>query len=183
MSRDERRQALVDATLPLLVEHGRTVTTRQIAAAAGVAEGTIFRAFDSKHDLVQATLENAFEFAPFLADLRAIDPDQPLPDLVTDIVTTLQDRFRGIFVLMTALGLVGPPKARRHSSDERREAAEIMEGLVAPHAAELACPVDHFVHVTRLLTFAGSHPHLSDGRLLSPEEIVTTVLDGLRKET
>ena len=44
---------------------------------------------------------------------------------------------------------------------------------------ELAVPVSEFVHIVRLLTFSGSHPHLSDGRILTPDEIVTTVLDGL----
>ena len=39
---------IVDAALPLLLEHGEMVTTRQIADAAGIAEGTIFRAFADK---------------------------------------------------------------------------------------------------------------------------------------
>ena len=90
MSADDRRRALVDVTLPLLLEHGRTVTTRQIAEAAGVAEGTIFRVFESKDDLVQATLDRAFDIEPFLEDLRRIDPDQPLRALVTEMVTLLQ---------------------------------------------------------------------------------------------
>jgi hypothetical protein len=35
----------------------------------------------------------------------------------------------------------------------------------------------------RLLTFSGSHPHISDGRIMSPEEIVDLVLHGtLRKD-
>ena len=38
LSADQRREALVQATLPLLVEYGRFVTTRMIAEAAGVAE-------------------------------------------------------------------------------------------------------------------------------------------------
>jgi hypothetical protein len=33
-----------------------------------------------------------------------------------------------------------------------------------------------------LLTFAGSHPQISDGHLLSPEQVVGTVLHGLSKE-
>ena len=33
---DERRAAIVEATAPLLLEHGESVTSRQIAAAAGI---------------------------------------------------------------------------------------------------------------------------------------------------
>ena len=179
MSPDDRRLALVEATVPLLLEHGRTVTSRQIAEAAGVAEGTIFRVFDSKDDLVAAALDHAFDMAPFLEDLSRIEPDQPLRALVSDVVTLLQIRFRGIFELMTAVGMVGPPSAKKHMQQHREEAAAIMVGLLAPHAHELAVPVSEFVHITRLLTFSGSHPHLSDGRILTTDEIVTTVLDGL----
>src|SRR5690606_40981582 len=48
LSRADRRNAIAAATVPLLVEHGAAVTTRQIADAAGVAEGTLFRAFADK---------------------------------------------------------------------------------------------------------------------------------------
>ena len=72
MSADDRRTALIEATLPLLLEHGRTVTSKQIAEAAGVAEGTIFRVFDSKDDLITAALDHAF-------DMRAV-PRRPAPD-------------------------------------------------------------------------------------------------------
>ena len=182
MSAEDRRTALVEATLPLLLEHGRSVTSRQIAEAAGVSEGTIFRVFDSKDDLVTAALDHAFDMEPFLADLRRIEPDQPLRALVSDVVTHLQIRFRGIFELMTAVGMVGPPSAKKHMHHHREEAARIMADLLAPHADELAVPIAEFVHITRLLTFSGSHPHLSDGRILTTDEIVTTVLDGLHSK-
>lgn len=179
MSPDDRRATLVQATLPLLVRHGRTVTTRQIADAAGVAEGTIFRVFESKEDLIRDALDVAFDIAPFLDDLRGIDPEQPLRDLVTDYVSILQRRFQGIFALMSAVGLVGPPTAHKHSHDSREEAVRVMTELLAPYADELTVPCDHFVRVIRLLTFSGSHPHLTDGHSLTPDDIVTTVLDGL----
>ena len=59
LSPDDRRRALIDATLPLLRTHGPTVSTRQIAEAAGVAEGTIFRAFPSKDDLINEAVADA----------------------------------------------------------------------------------------------------------------------------
>ncbi len=179
MSADDRRAALVEATLPLLLEHGRSVTSKQIAAAAGVAEGTIYRVFDSKDDLIASSLDHAFDVEPFLDDLRGIDSDQPLRNLVHDLVRLQQDRFRGIFELMAAVGMVGPPSAKTHLRSHREEAAQIMADLLAPHAGDLSVPVAEFVHITRLLTFSGSHPHLCDGRILTTDEILATVLDGL----
>jgi len=182
MSPDDRRTALIEATLPLLLEHGRTVTSKQIAEAACVAEGTIFRVFDSKDDLVTAALDHAFALEPFLEDLRAVEQAESLRHMLAKLVTLLQIRFRGIFELMTAVGIVGPPKAHRHTEHHREEASAIMADLLAPYEHELAVPVGELVHITRLLTFSGSHPHISEGRILTTDEIVTTVLDGLRSK-
>jgi AcrR family transcriptional regulator len=183
MSATDRREALIEATLPLLLEHGRTVTTKQIAQAAGVAEGTIFRVFETKDALILAAVEQGTALEPFLADLASIDPDQDLRGKLYDIAAQLQIRFRGIFALMTAMGMVGPPRAHRHMSDGRAQAEEIMLDLVEPDADRLSCRPDQLIHMLRLLTFSGTHPHLSDGRMLTPEQIVGTLLDGvLRKD-
>ncbi|HUO45747.1 MAG TPA: helix-turn-helix domain-containing protein, partial [Acidimicrobiia bacterium] len=49
---EDRRQAIVEAVIPLLVERGASVTTREMAEAAGIAEGTIFRVFPDKCALI-----------------------------------------------------------------------------------------------------------------------------------
>src|SRR5258708_33992603 len=71
---DERRSMIVAATLPLLIEHGDRVTTKQIAGAAGIAEGTIFRAFGDKDAVSGAALESALDPAPLAAPFSAIPP-------------------------------------------------------------------------------------------------------------
>ena len=74
MSPEERRDKLIDVTLSLLREHGRAVTTRQIAEAAGVAEGTIFRVVESKEELVEAAIDRAFQPGALAERIQEIDP-------------------------------------------------------------------------------------------------------------
>jgi AcrR family transcriptional regulator len=181
MAREERRRALVEATIPLLHVHGRAVTTKQIADAAGIAEGTIFRVFESKDDLVTAAVEQALDVAPFLADLESVDRDQDLRTRLTDLCTHLQTRFREVFLLMSVMGMVGPPRAHRHMEADRKRAEKVMVAVVEPDADQLTCTPVQLVRMLRMLTFSGTHPHISDGHPLTPDQIVGTLLDGVLK--
>ena len=177
----DRREALVEATLPLLRVHGRAVTTRQIAEAAGVAEGTIFRVFDSKEELVEAALSRAFEPGRFVEQVAAVDASLPVRDRMVALTTLLQCRFTEIFGLMRAVGMVAPPKRRHHTEEHaawRRQVDDLMVELIGSDADRLAVPPEEFVHALRLLTFSASHEEIADGRLLSPDRIVAVVLEG-----
>ena len=169
------------ATEPLVMRYGRDVSTRQIAEAAGIAEGTIFRVFDSKDDLVLAALEHALDLEPFIAQLQQVDPDQELGAMLLEVVELFQRRFSRVFQLMSRMGMVGPPKAHRHMEAERERVAVILEGLAERHRDSLRVPPSQLMHMVRLLTFSGTHPHISDGNPLSAEEIVDTVLNGVLK--
>ena len=52
LSPPERRVSIVRAALRLIAANGTMPTTREIAEEAGIAEGTVFRAFDTKERLV-----------------------------------------------------------------------------------------------------------------------------------
>src|SRR3954447_18740224 len=69
-----RRSMIVAATLPLLLDEGDRVTTRQIAEAAGIAEGTIFRAFVDKDELIVAVIDAALDPEPLEVAIDRIDP-------------------------------------------------------------------------------------------------------------
>ncbi len=180
MAPDERRAAIVDATLPLVLEHGAAVSTRLIAEAADVAEGTIYRVFPDKDALMCAVTAKAFDPRPTLEQLAAIDRRQPLRDRLTAAVVIMQRRLIGAFVLIDALGLTGPPPGRREAHDSMNDAFRAaLVDVVGPDAEHLRVPPAELAHVLRLLVFSGSHPRISDGRPLSAEQIVSILLDGL----
>ncbi|WP_228387731.1 MULTISPECIES: TetR/AcrR family transcriptional regulator [unclassified Nocardioides] len=183
MSPEQRRAALVEATLELLRRHGRGVTTRQIAAAAGVAEGTIFRVFDSKDDLVDAAIARAFVPGAVAERLAGIDRSRPFEERMVAVAEILQQRYRSTFELMGQLGLVTPPPGAEGDGERHRleELLALVVDVIGPDAADLVVPADELAHRLRLLVFVGSHPALSDGRLLTPEQAVDTVLHGLHR--
>ncbi|MEO7753275.1 MAG: helix-turn-helix domain-containing protein [Terracoccus sp.] len=201
MSPAHRRDALVEVFLDLAHREGRRPTTSEIAREAGVAEGTIYRAFATKEELEQEAIDVAFCPGPVRRSVEQIEGTS-LRGRLVGFTTILQRRFTEVFGLMAALGLTEPPRrgghaacyeAGRHlpgadSGDVHDPAVHqvmiealqqsVLDGAHDDDRAGLDVSPRDLVHRLRLLTFSGSHPGIAEGRVLSPEEIVDTVLYG-----
>jgi AcrR family transcriptional regulator len=170
----ERRAAIVAATLPLMLQHGTGVSTRQIAEAAGIAEGTIFRAFADKDALVEAVVESAFDPAPVERALAAIDPTLPFDERLAQAVIIMQRRLRDIWNLTAAVGKPSsPPRVT-----EFKELTALFEG----ERDHLSRPPKMAAQTLRGLTLALTHPALAPDQPITPAEIVSLLLDGVRSD-
>ncbi len=183
MKPEDRRAHLQGATVTVLRRSGMGATTKEIAAEAGVAEGTIFRVFDTKEELIQSALVTAFDPAPLLGRLSDIDAQAPLRERLVAMVTAHQDHLSELFDLMAAVGMVRPPESLHDHGHEAHGAAQsevhdAMLALVEPDARHLTISPHDLLRLLRMLTFAGSHKHIAHGALLTPRQIVDVLLDG-----
>lgn len=94
MPPEQRRASIVEATLPLLQLQGVSISTRQIAEAAGVAEGTLFRVFDSLSDILEATITEYLSVERLRAYLADIDAGDSLESVTRATIQLMIDDYR-----------------------------------------------------------------------------------------
>jgi AcrR family transcriptional regulator len=176
---DERREAILEAILPLLQERGRDVTSRELAEAAGIAEGTLFRAFGDKDSIIRAGVEKMLDPEPFRAALRTISHELSLEEKLAEIIDHLRERFQGVFSIMAAFGLEGPPPGRPKGAEQW---IEIVAELLENDAHRLAVPVETAAYYLRLLAFASALPPLNVARPFDSAELATLITHGVATE-
>jgi AcrR family transcriptional regulator len=195
MTLEQRREAIVTSTLPLLIEHGSAVSTSQIAAAAGIAEGTVFRAFKDKQELLVACMRAGLNSAEEVARIEAIDPVLPMTERLTEGVHALVGYLSRIWQVGQALQAAGISREamheRMHGGDKKADepgppkemvrVARAVAGLFDPEALRLDPQ-----HAARLLLGLVLTNRMETGfgsQVTEPAELVDLFLHGAIRTT
>jgi len=184
---DELRAALIAATEPLLERFGREVSTKQIAEAAGIAEGTIFRAFATKEALIDAVIEDAFGIQRTCDELAQVDLALSLEKRLVAAVVILQERLRRVLALFGSLRLRKEAhdydsfRAKQQADNELLNSAIVP--LIKPDQDQLRLAAIEAASAVRAITFSMTHHILGDQRLAEPQQIVDLVLHGICRST
>ena len=161
---DDRRQAIVEAVIPLLLTKGATVTTREMAKAAAIAEGTIFRVFPDKASVIHEAVKVSMNPEPIQRDLARIPPADPLEEQLRRAARILLERSERIAALVGMLRMaseptMGPPSgARQYIIESNAAILTAMIELFERHRDRLTVEPSRAAVAFRGAVFASGHP-------------------------
>lgn len=183
----DRRRAILDAVIPLLIQKGSALTTAEIAHAADIAEGTIFRAFPDKSAVIFEALKAAMAPEPIVGAIRSISPAAPLKSQLTEAARVLLEHVNRMMALGGSMRSVAALRGNRQRDVSRsiRESASAistaLEALFVRRRAELRVAPSEAVAALRGLVAASANPLLSPDQRLTFDAIVNILLFGVAK--
>lgn len=177
MSVDDRRQWIAVEAIPLFIEYGTSVTTKQLAEYLGIAEGTIFRAFADKKTLVQAVVEAFFmqSHEKVTSDLRETQLD--LRETLRTIIRATREFSHGVFRMLALLDHDEAHEIIKHQDNRCFE--ETVQHALSPYSSDLNLPANRMGALIKLVVVAASAPRLSSTVPLNDEETLDFILYGI----
>jgi AcrR family transcriptional regulator len=170
---DERRSVIVEVALRLLLENAEMVTTREIAEAAGIAEGTIFRVFTDKDEMIAAVIDAAVDPAPMEEALSKLDADAPLERVLAQAIALLQRRRIEVWRLMSSVGPRFYDRVRRPMTD-----SPALMAIFKAHRDEIAIDPVTAGRYLRVLALSTCHPMMIE-EPMPPKKIAALFLHGV----
>jgi len=186
LAADDRRRAIVEAVIPLLVDRGAAVTTRQMAEAAGIAEGTIFRVFPDKSALIFEAVKVSVDPTPIQRQLSEIYPAAPIEGQLAEAARILLERFEVVISLLSILRTLPSSSHAHHSPGPPPFVAvanaainQSLTEIFERHRDQLRIEPSRAAAVLRGLILASGHPTIGLGERLTVDEIVGVLLTGV----
>jgi AcrR family transcriptional regulator len=183
----DRRRAILGVVVPLLVAKGSALTTAEVARAAGIAEGTIFRVFPDKCALIYEAVKATMDPTPVADAIRAIGPLASMEEQLGEAVRVLRDHFNRMTSLGESLRTVSalPGAQKRDVGRLIKESSTVISAalteLFERHRAALRVSPATATAAFRGLVFASAHPLLPPRERLAMEETVSILLSGIAK--
>lgn len=187
MPPEARRNAILAAVIPLLIERGAAATTAEMAKAADIAEGTIFRVFPDKSALILEAVKVTMDPDAVRATMEAISATDSLQDQLIAAGGILVERFQRVSALAEVLrSMPNPPSGQRAEAHQFVTAANTaitaaVAGLFERHVDQLVIPPTTAASAFRGLVFATANPMMKPGERLGLDEAVTILLGGVAK--
>ena len=185
MAAADRRRAILDAAVPLLIRKGASVTTAEMARAADIAEGTIFRAFPDKSALIFEAARAAMNPARVTDAIRAIDPALGLEARLAQAANLLRNYFNQMSSIgeslrsASARGGARPNDVSRLIRESSASITTALVQLFESHRDLLRVSPSAAVAAFRGLVFASAHPLLPPHERLATGEVVGILMSGI----
>ena len=193
---EQLRRTIVRATVPLLAGYA-TLTTAEIARAAGVGEADLLAVFADKEAVMQACAAALAEAMAAVLDpaqevrrMAAIRTDRPLASRLAEVIDIVDAYFRRIRVdiddLLPAVPAADAPGSRpsgRRDDDLRSlggssELRQAVARVLEPDGQRLRLPADVLAEAFVGMIVGGVRPAHPDRPPLPAEQVVDLFLHG-----
>ncbi len=182
---DDRRRAIVEAVIPLLLEKGSTLTSREMAEAAGVAEGTIFSVFPDKASVIIEAVKVTMDPTPFRSAMAGVPATAPLNDQLESVAVILLERSErigtlvGVLRTMQPTGPEKPAEAHRFVMESNAAILTALTELLNRYRDCLRVEPGRAAVAFLGFVFANAHPLMAADAKPGAAEIVDILLHGI----
>ncbi|WP_058234921.1 TetR/AcrR family transcriptional regulator [Devriesea agamarum] len=178
---EERRRQIVEAAVELMRTHGRDITSRQIAQAAQVAEGTLFSVFASKEEILDCAIRSVLYDESRLEKIRQFDRTLPLRERLYELAELNAATILAHYDFLQACGIVPSLSTR---DDDVKNAymkcyIEAFTELVGEDRDQLDITLPQFQRLFDTCVYASVHPLVTGGDVTPARVVVDRLLDGV----
>lgn len=171
--------------IPLLLERGSTLTSKEMAEAAGIAEGTVFSVFPDKPAVIVEAVKATMDPTPVRAAIADVSNLDPLEDQLESVATVLLERSERIGTLVGVLRTIrptGPKKpaeAHRFVMESNAAILAALTELFEQHRDGLRVDPGRAAVAFMSFVFANAHPLLAADAKPGTAEFVDMLLHGI----